>query len=291
MRIPLLPALNDVIGVALTFQPDGTWSADYCRVLRQRGLVTVTQQGVGLSSASALQQELAQEPVALAIALAGRGLLLRTLPLMDPAQTPLAYDTALAAALPGVSLKDFYVQYEPLAAGVQAALIRKSLVDQLLGELHAAGLWVVSLSLGAASMTTLLPYLPAAMKQLPVRAGGFCLQLSAAGDALTSVEYQPAAPVQEATYTLGNENLSAAQVLPYAAALAALVAPATEPAVPRVQELATEWDYRHLFQRLKLAVPVLILALLMGNFLVSQRLTTDREHLMARRGNNQQLLQ
>jgi hypothetical protein len=279
MRIPLVPALNDVIGVALTFQPDGTWSADYCRLLRQRGSVTVTQQGVGLSSARALQQELAPEPVALAIALAGRGLLLRTLPVVAPDQTPSAYDTALATALPGVSLKDFYVQYEPLAAGVHAALIRKSLVDQLLGELHAAGLWVVSLSLGSASMTTLLPYLPAATKQLPIRAGGFCLQLSAAGDALTSVEYQPAAPVQDATYMLGNEKL------------AALVAPATEPAVPRVQELATEWDYRHLFQRLKLAVPVLILVLLMGNFLVSQQLTTDREHLMARRGNNQQLLQ
>ena len=291
MRVPLVPALHDVVGVVLTFQPDGTWNADYCRVLRQRGVVTVAQQGAGLRSASALQQALAPEPVALALALAGRGLLLRTLPSVGPDESSSAYDAALATALPGVNLADFYIQYEPLATGVQAALIRKSLVDQLLAELHAAGLWVVSLSLGAASMTTLLPYLPAAVKQLPVRAGDFILHLSAAGDALTSMDYQPAAPVQEVPYTLGNEAISAAQVLPYAAALAALVAPAAGPAVPRVQELATEWDYRHLFQRLKLAVPVLIMLLLLGNFLVSQQLTTEREHLLARRGNNQQLLQ
>ena len=291
MRVPLAVSLRDTSGVALTFLADGKWVADYCRLERQRAIVTVMHQGAGIDSVAALRQELGTEPVTLALALAGRGVLLRALPIASDSP-PEGHAAALATALPGVNLADFYVQYEALASGMQAALVRREGVDQLLAELHAAGLWVVSLSLGAASMTTLLPYLPAALKQQAFRAGDFVVQAAADGTQLARVDYQPAAPAEAATYAVGNENLSAAQLLPYAAALAALTG-AREPGavVPRAGELAREWGYRHWFQRLRLAVPVVILLLLLGNFLASQQLTTAREQLDARLGNNEQLLE
>ena len=295
--MPFIPAvsLRDVTGVALTFQADGTWVADYCRVHRRKALVTVTQQGEGLYTGAAMQQALGPEPAAVAMALAGRGVLLRTLPLVSEGQ-PAAYAEALAAALPGVNLADFYIQYQPTSVGVQAALIRKTVVDELLTELQAVGLWVVTLSLGAASVAALLPYLPASMKQQPLRAGNFLLYPATDGAQFSRIDYQPSTtPADQVTYPVGNEQLSAAQLLPYSAALSALVGPVggTEQgsAVPRADELAREWGYRRWFQRLRLAVPVAILVLLLGNFLASQQLTTERGHLTARLGNNQQLLE
>lgn len=283
--------MHTIVGVALTVQADGRWVADYCRLERQRAVVMVVQQGAGIDSVAALRQELGPEPVTLALALAGRGVLLRVLPIASDSP-PEAHAAALAAALPGVNLADFYVQYDTLASGMQAALVRREGVDQLLAELHAAGLWVVSLSLGAASVTALLPYLPAVLLQQGFQAGDFVVQAAADGIHLARADYQPAAPADTATYMVGNDNLSAAQLLPYAAALEALIR-AREPGavVPRAGELAREWGYRHWFQRLRLAVPVLILLLLLGNFLASQQLSTAREQLDARLGNNQQLLE
>ena len=292
MRVPLAASLREITGVALTFQADGKWVADCCRLQRERAVVTVMQQGAGITSVAALRQELGEEPAVLALALAGRGVLFRSLPVANDSP-PEAYAAALAAALPGVNLTDFYVQYETLVSGVQAALVRREGVDQLLAELHAAGLWVVSLSLGAASVATLLPYLPAALKQQPFRAGDFAVQAAADGTHLARTDYQPAASISAAaTYAVGNEQLTVAQLLPYAAALAALTG-ATEPGavVPRAGELAREWGYRNWFQRLRLAVPVVILLLLLVNFLASQQLTTARDQLDARLGNNQQLLE
>lgn len=294
MRVSLAASLREITGIALTFQADGKWEADYCRLQHEQTVVTVMQQGVGIASVAALRQELGTEPVPIALALAGRGVLLRALSVARDS-SPETYAAALASALPGVSLTAFYVQYELLASGVQAALVRREGVDQLLAELHTAGLWVVSLSLGAASVATLLPYLPAALKQQSFQAGDFIVQAAADDSHLARVEYQPAAPTDEVeatTYALGNEQVSAAQLLPYAAALTALTE-ALEPGavVPRAGELAREWGYRHWFQRLRLAVPVVILLLLLGNFLASQQLTSAHDQLDARLGNNQQLLE
>ena len=291
MRVPLAASLREITGVALTFQADGKWVADYCCLQRERAVVMVMQQGAGIASVAALRQELGAEPVAVALALAGRGVLLRPLPIASDSP-PETYAVGLAAALPGVSLTDFYVQYETLTSGIQAALVRREGVDQLLADLHAADLWVMSLSLGAASVATLLPYLPAALKQQSFRAGDFVVQ-AAADTHLARVDYQPATHVDEATtYALGNEQLSAAQLLPYAAALTALTgASELGVVVPRAGELAREWGYRHWFQRLRLAIPVVILLLLLGNFLASQQLITARDQLDARLGNNQQLLE
>lgn len=296
MHLPLAASLREITGVALTLQAEGGWAADYCRLHRQRAVVTVLEQGGGLGTIAALKQALGPEPAAVAVAVAGRGVLLRML--LPVSESPAAYAEALAMVLPGVKLADFYIQYEPLASSVQAALVRREVVDQLLAQFHAAGLWVVCLSLGAANVATLLPYLPASLQQQPFRAGDFVLSAAADGARFARVDYQPAEDLTEdTTYPMGSEQLSTAQLLPYAVGLTALVGAAAlgaevpGPVVPRAGELAREWGYRHWFQRLRLAIPVVILLLLLGNFLASQQLTTEREQLDARLGNNRQLLE
>ncbi|GAB3879797.1 hypothetical protein GCM10028824_43880 [Hymenobacter segetis] len=295
MRLPMVfSALPAVTGVALTFQADGSWRADFCGISRQRDLVRLTQQGQDLTSAAALGEALAPGPVPLALVLAGRGVLWRALPGPAP-ESAAARAEPLMAALPGVNLSDFYIQYQPGAGETQVALIRRQLLDALLAELHTAGLWVVAVSLGPYDFATLLPYLPAAAQRPVLAVGDFQVRLSAAGDGLAAVEYQPGEEAVPAAFAVGNDVFSSRQVLPYAAALTALVQPPAAGEerlpVPRVRELRAEWSYRGLYQRLRLAVPLVILVLLLTNFFVAQHLIDERDHLTARLGNNQHLLQ
>lgn len=295
MRLPLtFSTLSDVTGVALTFQADGSWRADYCRAGRQAEMVLVSAQGADQTSAAALGEALAPGPTPLALTLAGRGVLLRTLPGAPP-ESPAARAELLAAALPGVNLPDFYIQYQPGERGLQVALIRRQLLDALLADLHAAGLWVVALSLGPYDFATLLPYLPATAKRPVLTVGDFQVHLAADGDGLAAVDFQPDQPSDDEPFAVGNDVFTTRQVLPYAAALTALVRPAAagEEAllVPRVRALRAEWGYHRLYLSLRLAVPLLILVLLLANFFVSQHLTDERNRLTARLGNNQHLLQ
>jgi hypothetical protein len=232
------------------------------------------------------------EPPPLALVLAGRGLVLRTLSPVDPVPTPAE---AIAAVLPGVNPAEFYCQLEATPAGLHLALVRRTVVDQLLAECEAVGLWVVACYLGPHCLTTLLPYLPETARSQPLVAGDFHLGLTADGQHLARVEYLPPLPDQPAAYALGAETLSTTQVLPYAAALTALVQPGeTSPAtasIPPVAARAAEWGQREWFLRLRLAVPVMILLLLLANLLISQHLLAESSQLAARLGNNQHLLQ
>lgn len=295
MRLPMVfTTLPAVTGVALTFQADGSWQADFCAVSRQRDVVRLTQQKQGLASVDALGEALAPGPVPLALVLAGRGVLWRTLPGPAP-ESAVAQAERLTTALPGVNLNDFYIQYQSGSGETQVALIRRQLLDALLAEFHTVGLWVLAVSLGPYDFATLLPYLPEVVRRPELAVGDFQVRLTTAGDGLAAVEYQPGEEAVPAAFAVGNDVFSSRQVLPYAAALTALVQPPAAGEerlpVPRVRELRTEWSYRSLYQGLRLAVPLVILVLLLANFFVAQRLIDERDHLMARLGNNQHLLQ
>jgi Tfp pilus assembly protein PilN len=283
------PPLTLVTGLALTLQPDGGWVADYCTVRRRRDTVTVVQQGQGYTSVAALREALGPEPVALALALAGRGVLLRTSP--TPTE-PLATAESVAVLLPGVNPAEFYVQAAPGGDSTHLALVRRTVVDQLLADLQAADHWVVDLSLGPGSVTTLLPYLSAAVRAQPLRVGDFDVRIT--GENITALDYQPGVPVLPGEYAVGAESLSASQLLPYAAALTALLHPwvgvGGRLALPKVTELRAEWGQRQRFLMLRLAVPLVILLLLLANFLAGQHLVAERDELAARLGDNQQLL-
>ena len=294
MRLPLVfSTLHDITGVVLTFQADGSWQADFCAVSRRRAVVRLVRQGHGLASAAALGEALAPGPVPLALVLAGRGILWRTLPGPAP-ESAVARAELLTAALPGVNLNDFYIQYYSGTEGTQVALIRRQLLNALLAELKETGLWVVAVSLGPYDFATLLPYLPEAVKRPVLAVGDFQVRLTTAGDEVAAAEYQPNDDSVPNAFSVGEDIFSSRQVLPYAAALTALVQRATTEErlpVPYVHEFRTEWSYRNLYQGLRLAVPLGILVLLLANFFVAQHLTDERDHLMARLGNNQHLLQ
>jgi|GEM_PF-6403630 len=286
-----LPA---VTGISLCLQGDGTWRADFCRLERRGDTVRVSQQGRGLGALPALLSALGPEPLPVALVLSGRGVLLRTLPGQDPDQAQPARDV-LANVLPGVNLADFYLHYEPGPEVTHAALVRKAVVDALVTDFLAAGLWVVALQFGPYGLETLLPYLSESAKHTPqLVAGEFVVHLNAARERIAAVDHQPGAADTAPPFVLGDETVPAALGLPYAAALVALTRSAVDLSphlpIPAVAALRAEWDQRRWFMGLRLAVPLVILVLLLVNFLASQHLLAEQDRLSVRAGSNQQVL-
>jgi hypothetical protein len=286
----LFSRVSTAVGVELTWLAGGSWVARMCQLRRAGSTVTVQQQQTGLTELPALVQALGPEPGPVALVLTGRGLLLRAVP-----TSPTGPEAGqLAALLPGSNLGDFYCQYAVGSEQTLVALARRAPVEELLAAFAAAGLWVTAVSLGPLGFEEVLPYLPAPTRQLPLAAGPYVLTLDPAGDKLATI----ATPVPEELpyqeYKLGEEKVTSAQVLAYAAALHLLTG--AGPAANVVEELPAvtsqraEWAQRRWFYRLRLGVPVGILALLLGNMLASQQLQARSDELTDTVGGNQQLL-
>lgn len=277
--------MQSAVGVELAWQPSGGWLAQVCQLARRGGSVTVQQQAGGIRTLPDLVAALGPEPGPVALALTGRGLVLRTLPGNGGAPA----SAQLAALLPGANLTDFYYQYVAGSAQTLVALVRRETVQELLAEWRAAGLWVLDVYLGPLSMATVLPYLTA--RPEPLVAGAY--QLTLAGDTLATATSLPPEELPAQTYQLGDEAVSREQLLAYAAGLGLL---ADAPAVGHGPELAellhqrAEWAHRRWFLRLRLAVPVSILLLLLGNQLASQQLLARQEELAGTVGGNAQVL-
>lgn len=286
----LFSPLRTVAGVELVWQGANEWQASLCQLQRAGTTVTITRQQAGLPNVTTLAAALGPEPTPVALVLAGRGLLLRTVPTTNPDQQTL--DAAqFAALLPGSNPADFYCQCAVGPEFTQVALVRRQAVEELVAAFHAAGLWVVDLSLGAFCLEGVLPYLtqhPSQSKSVP--AGPFCVTLSGTGNQLLSfVVQQP--PIDELEYKVGEDVVTSSYILPYAAALNTLTnadGPTLE--VPAVQRLQLEWQQRRLFLRLRLGIPLGILALLLANLLLGQHLQARQDQLTDTVGGNQQQL-
>jgi hypothetical protein len=290
MGLPALVASPQLaVGIELTWLGGGSWVARACQLRRAGAVVTVQQQASGLLDLPALVAALGPEPGPVALVLAGRGLVLRTL--AGPALVPDA--AQVAALLPGTNPADFYCQYAPGPTQTLVALVRRAPVQELLAALAEAGLWVLAVQLGPLGLPELLPYLPADAHLEPLPAGPFLVQLTPDGQHLASASTPPAEELPTRPYELGGEAVPAAQVLAYAAALALLTGapgPGQLAALPEVQQQQAEWGQRRWFRRLRLGVPVGILALLLGNQLASQYLTARQDELSGVTGGSQHLL-
>jgi Tfp pilus assembly protein PilN len=287
----LFSPLRTVAGVELVWQGAGEWRASLCQLQRAGETVTITQQQTGLPDVAALAAALGPEPTPVALVLAGRGLLLRTMPTTKPDQQTLDAGQ-FAALLPGSNPDDFYCQCAVGPELTQVALVRRQAVEELIAAFHAAGLWVVDLSLGAFCLEGVLPYLtqrPPQSESVP--AGPFYVTLTAASNRLLAFAAQPPAADELLDYKVGEEVVSSRDILPYAAALGALTGAAGPPLeVPAVRLLQREWQQRGLFQRLRLGVSLGILALLLANLLLGQYLQARQDQLTTNVGGNQQQL-
>lgn len=290
MRLPsFLEAPQLAVGIELTWLGGGGWLARATQLRRAGAVVTVQQQLSGLADLPALVAALGDEPGPVALVLAGRGLVLRTLASHDAAP-----DAAqLAALLPGTTFADFYCQYTPGPGQTLVALVRRTPVQELLAALAEAGLWVVAVQLGPLGLAEVLPYLPATTSREALPAGPFLVQLSPDGQHLASAAPLPPTEPPAPPYELGGQAVPPEQVLAYAAALALLTGapgPSRSAELPEVQQQQAEWQQRRWFRRLRLGVPMSILLLLLGNLLASQHLLARQDELGGAVGGNERLL-
>lgn len=277
--------LRAVTGIQITLLPEGSWVAAYCGLRRSGAAVSVQGLASGLVSLAALRAALPESPTPVALVLTGRGILYRNLP---AGQTPaIAPAEKIAAALPGAAVTDFYAQqclvrpatgeeYERLS------LVRKEIVDALLTELHQAGLWVVDLSLGPERMAVLLPYLLEHIGQSAIQVADFQLSADTSGVVTDFIVRSPDEPLPP-PLQIGADTIAPEAVLSYAAALSCLL-PGTDVEigqlnVPAVAQGRSEWWNFQLYQVLRLGLPSLLLVVLVINFLLSQRFSTDQEDL------------
>ncbi len=289
----LFSGASTVVGVELTWLAGGSWQARMCRLRRMGSTVTVEQQQDGLLEVSDLVEALGPEPGPIALTLTGRGLLLRTVP-TNPDNQAGPDATQLATLLPGSKAADFYCQYAAGPEQTLVTLVRRAPVEELLAAFAVAGLWVIGVSLGPLGFEELLPYLLATTRQSPLVAGPYLLTLDAAGDRLAAIAVPAPEELAFQEYSLGGEKIAGTQVLAYAAALSLLaggelVTHAVEE-LPVITDRRAEWAQRRWFHRLRLGVPVGILALLLLNLLVSQHLQARHDELAETVGGSQQLL-
>jgi hypothetical protein len=281
------------VGIELTLLTATSWQARTCQLSRTGATVTIGQQRDNLTELPALVEALGSEPGPVALVLTGRGLLLRAVPTASADQAG-PDTTQLTALLPGSKPTDFYCQYAVGAEQTLVALVRRAPVEELLAAFAAAGLWVVAVSLGPLGFAAVVPYLPAADRQVPLPAGSHLLTLDHNGEQLAGIAAPVAEELPEHDYQLGGETITSAQVLAYAAALSLLAgdepAVSSEAELPVVAHQRAEWVQRRWFYRLRLGVPVGILALLLANLLVGQQLQARQDELAGAVGGNQQLL-
>ncbi|HEX8659877.1 MAG TPA: hypothetical protein VF690_20205, partial [Hymenobacter sp.] len=102
--------MRAITGLQLTLLSDGGWVAACCQLQRRGSAVSVQGQASELTSLTDLQAALPERPTPVALVLAGRGVLYRTLPNAGGAASTA---DLVAAALPGAAPQDFYVQHQP----------------------------------------------------------------------------------------------------------------------------------------------------------------------------------
>ena len=288
----IFSTMSAVTGIELVWLATGSWQATLCQLQRVGATVTIVHQSA-VADLPALVQALGPDPVPVALLLAGRGLLFRSIPTVNADQHTLAA-AQFAALLPGSNPADFYCQCAVSPELTQVALVRRQLVDELLVELQTAGLWVIDVTLGPFRLEGLLPYLSPIPAAAALPAGPFLVTLTPTRDKISTFITHSSGETEPLVYQVGEDSLSREQVLPYAAALRVLAEPASSAlnplAIPLVRHQRAEWGQRRLFHGLRVGVPLGLLTLLLSNFLLNQHLQARQDELSSRIGGSQQLL-
>jgi len=146
--------LDRVLGVELKFLKDNRISCRFSLVMRQGDLVDIVQEKqLEGTLVEVLQVLPKQHPIALNIT--GKGLLNKKLPILDDSNV----DALFHQAFPGVDRNDFHIQKVFGANNGLISIIRKQIVDELLGKMLRAGLVIYSFSLGAMVSSVIWPQL------------------------------------------------------------------------------------------------------------------------------------
>ena len=169
-------------------------------------MLSVVEQHTDITDIAVLFSHLsAKVPIYLTVE--GKGILIREVEsgLREPA-------TVLQQVMPNAKREDFYVQVSEKAL---AAVVRRTMIDELVALFRAQNLSVLSLQVGPFAINTVLPFLEETMGTVVLP--GY--QLSLEDQQIKAITLAGETVSLQQEYLVGEENIAAYELLSYATAL------------------------------------------------------------------------
>ena len=196
----------------------------------------------------------------------------------------------LHKAIPNASPVEFYLQQsEPFNGKILLSIARRSFVDQILDQCLLNKLEVIGCSLGPCVLESILPLLDIGK--------GYQYDFSFSEYSLSVVDnhlenFKSGQPSEEGQVKIGEDEISFASLIPFAAAfstLAGLAVPKTD--IHRVQTQKEENKQKHLFLFTLYGFVGFLLILMLANFFVFDHFKSKKQHLEHVMALNRDILQ
>lgn len=195
-----------------------------------------------------------QYPVALL--LEGKGVIHK---LVNYSESDIHVDTIAKQVLPNVSLDDFYIQFSRIHdCLVWVAIARKNVVDELLQQCASVGISVIDFFIGPVVLSSVLSL----TNEAELNINGLLVQHQAG--VISNIS--KAEPLQQ-NITVGDERISTAMLLPFAAALHTLLAMGrVQGDSDFIQVFKEEYRQKRILKLGTWAALIIILVISMGNY-------------------------
>lgn len=270
-------------GAELHLRGDGTYMLRLVKISLQKKLVHIDQKKEYTGSLKQLVESVDQEP--LAITLTGKGVLIKRTEKLEAVS-----EQSLQRLFPQMKLAEFYVQHFPAGAFSFIAMVRKEIVDEVTGAFKKGGTPVALLSLGPFVVDQVLPQLNAYSGNLQFDGHQVILNEAKEWDTYQyHADYQSSFPIK-----VDIEVLPEVFLLGYATAFQLILNDRLnliEPDIPEIQENLRELSAKLKFRKYGTLLLLLFFVLLMVNFLLLSRYTSDNQVLMSQAGQKSDLFE
>lgn len=233
---------SKVAAISMKISSDSAANVSLCILEKKKGIVTIIKATEDVS----LEQLPAHigKDVPVIVVVDGRGVLHKK---MDAnAETP--PDKLLTKIMPQAKPEDFYLQQFKSGDIMYASLIRQQLLQDLIARLSSLKLDVVRIYQGPFVASVVLPFIDLSKHpQLIVGADRLLI-----ADGHISEYLASGAADEKVTYMIGDESISSASVLSYAAALGYVMGQEPQQVVDEVaglSDLHQEWEQKQIFKK------------------------------------------
>ncbi|MGE0637859.1 MAG: hypothetical protein AB7G44_08380 [Bacteroidia bacterium] len=169
--------------------------------------------------------------------------------------------SSISAVLPNAKEDDFYIQK---FSDDFVSIIRKSVLDKIVGVFLAAKIWVCEVSVGPFSLQTLNSFI--SVNEGAMYAGDFKV-LFVEGK-ISLIEAKEA--IIDSTIHVGNEQLKQSELIPFAAAFGYILKDSNRPIIQiaSIESTAKEFFYSKVFKATGWSVLITFFVLLLVNFVL-----------------------
>jgi len=195
--------------------------------------------------------------------------------------------TILDQALPNAAQEEIFMQKTETPDGAcYISVVRKEIINNVLGEFRAAGRHVVSLTLGVFPVNGILGILNS--KENTIQTSGYITEIR---DTKINEIRKEQENSREQTFRIGNEELQTDMLVPFAAAFEYFFNPLTISEQPDIiRPLSENYVYKKIFVTAGWSVLVFFFILLLTNFLLFDKYNRQYNDLSYRISQNKDLL-